>query len=45
MSRIDQTIYALFGLAVVMVIGMVTNSWRAVLYPFLIMVGLAIFWG
>ncbi|MBM7714230.1 hypothetical protein MHB50_15180 [Siminovitchia sp. FSL H7-0308] len=45
MSRIDQTIYALFGLAVVMVIGMVTNSWRAVLYPFLIMVGLAIFLG
>lgn len=45
MSRIDQAIYVLFGLAVVMVIGMVTNSWRAVLYPYLIMIGLAIFLG
>lgn len=45
MTRTDQAIYTLFGLAIVMVIGMVTGSWRAVLYPYLILVGLSIFLG
>ncbi|MFS0644416.1 hypothetical protein [Siminovitchia sp. 179-K 8D1 HS] len=45
MSRTDQAIYALLGLSIVMFIGMVTGSWRAVLYPYLLMIGLAIFLG
>lgn len=45
MSRVDQAIYVLLGLVIVMLIGMVTGSWRAVLYPFLLVIGLAIFMG
>src|SRR5699024_5674372 len=45
MSRIDKIMYALLGLVFVMLIGMVTGSWRAVLYPYLIVIGLAIFLG
>lgn len=45
MSRVDQVIYVLLGLVIVMLIGMVTGSWRFVLYPFLLVIGLAIFMG
>lgn len=45
MTRIDQAIYVLLGLVIVMLTGMIIGSWRAVLYPFLIVIGITIFLG
>jgi hypothetical protein len=37
--------YVLLGLTVLMLIGMLTGSWRAILYPFLLVVGVSILFG
>jgi hypothetical protein len=37
--------YVLLGLTVLMLIGMLTGSWRVILYPFLLVVGVSILFG
>lgn len=41
----NRLIYALLGLVVLMLIGMIFSSWRVVLYPFLVIVGINILFG
>lgn len=41
----DWLVYAMLGLMVVILIGMLTGSWRVVLYPFLLVIGISIILG
>ncbi|HEY8343382.1 MAG TPA: hypothetical protein VIK75_10390 [Calditerricola sp.] len=38
----DRAMVALLALVVVMLVGMLTGSWRAVLYPYLVVIGLCL---
>jgi len=41
----NRLIYAMLGLLVLVIIGMLVGSWRIVLYPFLLIVGISISFG
>lgn len=45
MSFIDKLIYALLCLVIITFIGTITGSWRFILYPYLIVIGIAILFG
>ncbi len=45
MQLSSKLMYVLLGLTVLMLIGMLTGSWRAILYPFLLVVGVSILFG
>lgn len=45
MVFIDKLIYALLGLVVLMTIGMLTGSWRMILYAYLFIIGISIIFG
>jgi len=41
----NRLMYALLGLTALILLGMLTGSWRAILYPFLLVVGISILFG
>lgn len=41
----NRLMYAFLGLTLLIMVGMLTGSWRAVLYPFLLMAGVSILFG
>lgn len=41
----NRLMYAFLGLTVLIIVGMLSGSWRAVLYPFLLMAGVSILFG
>lgn len=45
MSFIDKLIYTLLSLVTIIFIGTITGSWRFILYPYLIVIGIAILFG
>ncbi|MGE7953561.1 hypothetical protein [Lysinibacillus xylanilyticus] len=45
MSFIDKLIYTLLSLVIIIFIGTITGSWRFILYPYLIVIGIAILFG
>lgn len=45
MSFIDKLIYTLLSLVIITFIGTITGSWRFILYPYLIVIGIAILFG
>lgn len=45
MQLSSKLMYVLLGLTVLMLIGMLTGSWRVILYPFLLVVGVSILFG
>lgn len=45
MQLSSKLMYVLLGLTVLMLIGMLTGSWRVVLYSFLLMAGVSILFG
>lgn len=45
MSTSDKVIYTLFVLVTLTLIGMFVGSWRVILYPYLIVIGIAILLG
>ncbi|MBA2692090.1 MAG: hypothetical protein H0U65_06295, partial [Rubrobacter sp.] len=44
-SLSDRLVYILLGLLALILIGMLLASWRIVLYPFLLVVGISILFG
>lgn len=45
MELSNRLIYALLGLVILMLIGMLISSWRVVLYPLLLVIGISILFG
>lgn len=45
MQLSDRLIYALGGLAILMIIGMFASSWRMILYPVILVMGISILFG
>jgi hypothetical protein len=45
MQLSSKLMYVLLGLTVLMLIGMLIGSWRVILYPFLLVVGVSILFG
>lgn len=45
MELSDRLIYALLGLMVLMIIGMLASSWRMILYPVILVMGISILFG
>lgn len=45
MQLSDRLIYALGGLAILMIIGMFTSSWRLILYSAILLMGISILFG
>lgn len=45
MQLSDRLIYALGGLAILMIIGMLASSWRMILYPIILVMGISILFG
>lgn len=45
MSRVDKMMYAFLLLVSLILIGMILGSWRMVLYPYLIVIGLSMIFG
>jgi hypothetical protein len=44
-SLTDRLVYVLLGLLVLILLGMLLASWRVVLYPFLVVIGVSILFG
>lgn len=44
-NLLNRLIYAMLGLVVLIIVGMLIASWRMVLYPFLLIVGISILFG
>lgn len=45
MPLVSKLIYGLLGLVIVLIIGMLTSSWRLILYPYVIIIGLSMLFG
>ncbi len=45
MQLSDRLIYALGGLAILMIIGMFASSWRMIVYPVILVMGISILFG
>jgi hypothetical protein len=45
MALSDRLIYVLLGLTVLMIVGMLTSSWRMILYPVILVMGISILFG
>lgn len=45
MELSNRLMYALLGLVILMLIGMLISSWRVVLYPLLLVIGISILFG